>query len=35
MQSIAAGKDVYCEWPLTTNTEDSEELLQLAEEAQT
>ena len=31
--AIAAGKDVYCEWPLTTNTRDSEELLQLAERA--
>ena len=30
---IAAGKDVYCEWPLTTNTKDSEELLSLAESA--
>ena len=29
---IAAGKDVYSEWPLTTNTEDSEELLSLAED---
>ena len=28
---IAAGKDVYSEWPLTTNTADSEELLALAE----
>lgn len=28
---IAAGKDVYIEWPLTTNTSDSEELLALAE----
>jgi predicted dehydrogenase len=34
-QAIAAGKDVYCEWPLTINTEDSQELLQLAEKAQT
>jgi|HubBroStandDraft_6_1064221.scaffolds.fasta_scaffold160411_1 predicted dehydrogenase len=34
-QAIAAGKDVYCEWPLTTNTEDSQELLLLAEKAQT
>ena len=31
--AIAAGKDVYCEWPLTTNTRDSEELLELAEKA--
>ena len=30
---IAAGKDVYCEWPLTTNTKDSQELLLLAQEA--
>ncbi|MEZ0539773.1 Gfo/Idh/MocA family protein [Fibrella arboris] len=29
--AIAAGKDVYSEWPLTTNTADSEELLALAE----
>ena len=29
---ILAGKDVYCEWPLTTNTKDSEELLRLAEQ---
>jgi predicted dehydrogenase len=28
--AILACKDVYCEWPLTTNTKDSEELLQLA-----
>jgi predicted dehydrogenase len=28
---IAAGKDVYSEWPLTTKTSDSEELLALAE----
>lgn len=28
---IAAGKDVYSEWPLTTTTSDSEELLGLAE----
>jgi len=27
---IAAGKDVYCEWPLTTSTADSQELLALA-----
>ncbi len=31
--AIAAGKDVYSEWPLTTNTADSEELLNLAEAA--
>lgn len=31
--AIAAGKDVYCEWPLTTNTRDSEGLLSLATEA--
>jgi predicted dehydrogenase len=30
---IAAGKDVYAEWPLTTTTADSEELLRLAEAA--
>ena len=30
---VAEGKDVYCEWPLTTNTHDSEELLRLAEQA--
>jgi predicted dehydrogenase len=30
--AIGAGKDVYCEWPLTTNTKDSEELLRLAEQ---
>ena len=29
--AIAAGKDVYSEWPLTTSTADSEELLTLAE----
>jgi len=29
--TIAAGKDVYSEWPLTTSTADSEELLSLAE----
>lgn len=28
---IEAGKDVYSEWPLTTNTSDSSELLALAE----
>ncbi len=32
--AIAAGKDVYCEWPLTTNTQDSEELLSLAQAAE-
>ncbi|HBX82370.1 MAG: Gfo/Idh/MocA family oxidoreductase [Propionibacteriaceae bacterium] len=31
--AIAAGKDVYSEWPLTTNTAESEELLALAEAA--
>lgn len=30
-KAIAAGKDVYCEWPLTTSTAESEELLSLAE----
>jgi predicted dehydrogenase len=29
--AIAAGKDVYSEWPLTTSTAESEELLALAE----
>src|SRR3954454_1691873 len=29
--AIEAGKDVYCEWPLTTSTADSQELLALAE----
>jgi len=29
--AIAAGKDVYSEWPLSTSTADSEELLALAE----
>jgi predicted dehydrogenase len=28
--AISAGKDVYCEWPLTTSTGDSEELLSMA-----
>lgn len=31
--AIAAGKDVYSEWPLTTSTADSQELLELAEAA--
>jgi predicted dehydrogenase len=31
--AITAGKDVYSEWPLTTNTADSEELLTLAKAA--
>lgn len=31
--AIAAGKDVYCEWPLTTSTAVSAELAQLAEQA--
>jgi predicted dehydrogenase len=31
--AIAAGKDVYCEWPLTTNREDTEDLLARAEAA--
>ncbi len=31
--AIANGKDVYCEWPLTTNTADAEELLRLADQA--
>lgn len=31
--AIAAGKDVYCEWPLTTLTPTSEELTQLAKQA--
>jgi len=30
-KAIAAGKDVYSEWPLTTSTAESEELLSLAE----
>jgi predicted dehydrogenase len=29
--AISEGKDVYSEWPLTTKTSDSEELLALAE----
>ncbi|MDQ2832404.1 MAG: Gfo/Idh/MocA family oxidoreductase [Acidobacteriota bacterium] len=29
--AILAGKDVFCEWPLTTSSKDSEELLLLAE----
>jgi predicted dehydrogenase len=31
--AILAGKDVYCEWPLTTSTSDSEELLSMARAA--
>jgi predicted dehydrogenase len=31
--AIAAGKDVYCEWPLTTNREDTEDLLARTEAA--
>lgn len=31
--AIAAGKNVYCEWPLTTTTADSENLLRLANKA--
>ncbi|MVV49346.1 gfo/Idh/MocA family oxidoreductase [Pseudomonas sp. PB120] len=31
--AIAAGKNVYCEWPLTTTTAASEQLLQLANDA--
>jgi predicted dehydrogenase len=31
--AIAAGKDVYCEWPLTTSTKAFEELLALAQGA--
>lgn len=31
-QVIEAGKDVYTEWPLSTSTKESEELLQLANE---
>ena len=30
--AIAAGKDVYSEWPLTTSTAESEEMLRLAED---
>ena len=30
---IAAGKDVYCEWPLTTNLAETEEMLALAHAA--
>jgi predicted dehydrogenase len=30
--AIAGGKDAYSEWPLTTSTKESEELLQLAED---
>jgi predicted dehydrogenase len=30
--AIAAGKDVYCEWPLSTRTDLSEELMALANE---
>jgi predicted dehydrogenase len=31
--AIANGKDIYCEWPLTTNTKSSDELLRLADKA--
>jgi predicted dehydrogenase len=31
--AIAADKDVYCEWPLTTNIADTEDLLTCAEAA--
>jgi predicted dehydrogenase len=31
--AIAAGKDVYCEWPLTTSTAKAEEFLSLARKA--
>ncbi|WP_454721063.1 MULTISPECIES: Gfo/Idh/MocA family protein [Cupriavidus] len=30
--AIGAGKDVYCEWPLSTRTETSQELVRLAEQ---
>lgn len=30
-KAIEAGKDVYCEWPLTTSTEDSRKLLSYVE----
>src|SRR5277367_2646621 len=32
-EAIAAGKDVYCEWPLTTTIADTEDLLCQAETA--
>jgi predicted dehydrogenase len=32
-KAIAAGKHVYCEWPLTVSTETSEELVELASRA--
>jgi predicted dehydrogenase len=31
--AIAAGKDVYCEWPLTTSTAKAEQFLELARDA--